>query len=337
MRSNIEVKIITEANVDTGYGHLSRCISLYQAFEEKDCLVNIIVNGDDTIKEIMKGKNHLIFNWLKEFERLCEILKESDIIIMDSYLANRDFYKKISEIAKIPVYIDDTLRINYPPGIIINNSLDPKKINQNNQFNLLGLKYCMLKKVFWDVPKKLVNKEIKCLMVTFGGSDMRNLTPKILQILNKNFPEIKKKVIIGKGFQNISEIENEQNINCNLIYFPTATKMKDIMLLSDIAITAGGQTIYELASIGVPSIIISDANNQINSVKNCEELGIIYYAGWWEDNNIHNNVIQMVLKLKNLILRKKMIKSGKKYIKPDGSRKIVNFLLKTLLNQNFIN
>ena len=50
----MRVFIITEGGRNIGFGHITRCISLYQAFERRKIIPELIVNGDNTIEELLK-------------------------------------------------------------------------------------------------------------------------------------------------------------------------------------------------------------------------------------------------------------------------------------------
>ena len=45
----MKVFIITEGGKDIGFGHITQCLSLYQAFKEKGILPKFIINGDNNI------------------------------------------------------------------------------------------------------------------------------------------------------------------------------------------------------------------------------------------------------------------------------------------------
>lgn len=49
----MKVIILTEGTRTTGYGHLTRCQSIYQAFEEKGIIPVYIANCDERGKEIL--------------------------------------------------------------------------------------------------------------------------------------------------------------------------------------------------------------------------------------------------------------------------------------------
>lgn len=325
----MKVYIITEGNSTVGFGHISRCTSLYEAFKEKGIIPTFIVNGDDSIKELLV-ENSLIFDWVKNSEKLCKIIHSSDVVIIDSYLIDTSLANKISENVKVPVFIDDFHRIEYLRGLIINSSVNASDINYPHKHEidyLLGPKYSMLKKEFWMIPTKSLNERIETIMITFGGNDKQNITPKLINILKKKYPKLKKKVIIGKAFQNVEEIIKISDKNCDLIYYPNESEMRTIMLNSDIAITAGGQTSYELATMGVPSITVAVANNQVNSVKKLEELKINFYAGYWNDQDLIPHILEYIKKLHEIELRREMINNGLKYIKPNGSREIIEIII----------
>ena len=232
---------------------------------------------------------------------------------------------------KIPVYIDDSKRLNYPKGIVVNSSIYAEELSypQNDGITyLLGAKYTPLRKEFWEVSKKKIKKEVKSVMVTFGGNDMRNMTTRILKLLIEEFPELKKNVVIGKGFKNIREIENLKDNNTKLFYYPDAETMKNIMLESDIAISAAGQTLYELARIGVPTITIGITENQMNNIYGWKKVGFIEYSAWWNYKFIKNKINICLEKITCFKLRKETSRKGKLYVDGKGNKRIIDYLLR---------
>jgi len=209
--------------------------------------------------------------------------------------------------------MDDTKRLDYPRGIVVNASIYAEELDypkRDDMVYLLGPKYTPLRKEFWEVPEKEVREELETIMVTFGGDDMRSTTPNILRFLRENYPDLKKNVIIGKAFQNTEQIERETDGNTNLIYYPDAEKMKETMLESekmketmlesDIAISAGGQTLYELARVGLPTIGICVAENQLGNVRGWKKTGFLEYAGWYDESNLIEKLRNLIKYLKDI-------------------------------------
>lgn len=323
---NMKIFILTEGNQCAGFGHITRCTSLYQAFEAKGFQPELIVDGDDTIKWLLTDKKYEVFNWRTEHERLFNFIADADILIVDSYLAKYELYWKLSEVVKTPVYIDDNLRIDYPKGIVVNGTVFAEKFNypdRNGVVYLLGSRYAMLRKEFWDVTEKKLKESSDTVMITLGGDDVNEMTPKILGLLNADSPELIKKVIIGRGFQNIDDIKELQDERTDLIYFPDAEGMKRAMLESDIAISAGGQTLYELVRIGVPTIAIAVADNQMNNIRGWLDAGLIEYAGWWNDRDTTSNVISCLERLRRHHIKDRIFETGRRLVDGQGAKRVV--------------
>ncbi len=326
----MKVLILTEGGENIGLGHITRCTSIYQAFEEAGIESLLIVNGDQTVRDILRDKNCKVFNWLNGRETLLATVKNADIVFIDSYLADRDLYEKISNIAKTAVYFDDDVRLNYPRGFVLNGAILAEQMaypKRKKVTYLLGAQYAPLRKEFWDVPSKPIRDNLESVMITFGGADIRNFTPKVLKLLIDTYPELLKKVIIAKSFQNTAEIERLKDSNTELIYYPSAAEMKKVMLESDIAISAGGQTLYELARIGVPTVAVAVADNQLKSILGWKKVGYIEYAGRWEDNGVIGTINQKIELLKSKSFREYKRVVGNKLIDGAGSSRIVKELL----------
>jgi UDP-2,4-diacetamido-2,4,6-trideoxy-beta-L-altropyranose hydrolase len=326
----VKVTILTEGGRDTGYGHITRCTSVYQAFEERGIKSQLIVNGDETIENLLKGKYYKIFNWLDDQQILFEILDNVNIVFIDSYLAEHDIYERISEQVETAVYFDDDLRIDYPKGFVLNGAIFAEQLpypKKENVTNLLGAMYTPIRKEFWDTPPKLIRREIEMLMVTFGGSDMCNVTPKVQKVLNKTYPYLQKKIIVTRFFANMSEVMKLRDKNTELIYEPDAIELKEIMQECDIAISAGGQTLYELARVGAPTIGICIAQNQLQNLKGWSKSGSLEYIGWYNDKDIQSKLIAALEKMKSYNKRISCSKKTRELFDGKGSKRICDTLL----------
>ena len=58
----------------------------------------------------------------------------------------------------------------------------------------------------------------------------------------------------------------------------------------DLAVSAAGQTLYELAQMGVPTIAIQVADNQKDNIEGWLKAGFIHFAGEWDDAKLVENL-----------------------------------------------
>ena len=326
----MRVYILTEGGKNIGFGHIARCSALYDAFLEDNIEPLFIINGDSSVSKILRGRDYVLFDWLKEKQKLLDIIQYANIGIVDSYLASSLFYERFEKLVKLPVYIDDNKRVEYPRGIVVNGNIYGDNLGypkRDDIFYLLGSKYALLRKEFWDVPEKKIRTSPRQIMITFGGDDSRNLTPRVLQVLSQRFPNFSKVVVIGNAFGNIDKIKENKDKNTLFVLSPDANKMKEVMLDSDIAISAGGQTLYEFARIGLSPIVIGIADNQKNNIAGWEKEGFIQYIGWWDEEGLMDKLILALEELMPYDAREKKGKIGRNLIDGKGALRVKDMIL----------
>ncbi len=328
----MRVYILTEGGKDIGFGHIVRCSAIYDAFLEVGIEPLFVVNGDESVLDLLNSRDYVLFDWIKERQKVFDIIQYADIGVIDSYLAPFNFYERFEKSVKLPLYIDDNKRFEYPRGIVVNGSIYAKEMKypmKKGLRYLLGPEYVLLRKEFWDIPERNVRRDVEKLLITFGGDDMRGLTPRVLTLLDKRFPNILKMVVVGKGFKNREEIANYKGNKVSLVWYPDGEKMKELMMDADIAVSAGGQTLYELARIGVPPIVVGVAKNQKNNIEGWKKKGFIQYAGWWDKEEVIENVASFVESLMPYEVRKEIGELGREIVDGKGPKRVVDTLLST--------
>lgn len=333
----MKVSIITEGFYNTGYGHVTRCLSIYQAFEERNIFPTLYINGDDECKSFIPGTKHEIFDWLINQDALIAKIYGSEIVIIDSYLAPFDLYLKISASSTYPVYIDDNMRLDYPDGAVLNGSINAEQMGYKNKLGItyfLGPKYIPLRKEFWQGREKQIKPDIQSVLITFGGQDIENLTPRMLRLLVRNQPDLTKKVVVGSGFKNLDLIIEAMDDKTEIYRSPSSTEMARIMYESDIAISAAGQTIYELARVGVPTIAISVAENQKNNLNGWIKEKFLTSEFSCETVNLENRLLVVFNNYNEREVRLNLSLIGRKKVDGLGARRIVQSVLEQLINRN---
>lgn len=323
---SLKVYIITEGSSQVGFGHITRMLSIYQAFEERGVSPKFIVSGDESILDIIKETKWAIYDWIDETDRLLREIAKSDLVIVDSYLAPLKVYLGIRKTVNKTFYYDDFNRLNYHSGIVINGNIHGIDLDYPKSGDLeylLGTKYLPLRREFWDIPEKSIKRDVETIMVTFGGDDVRNLTPAVMEFLTNNYPKWYKKVIVGKGFKNLNDIEKKIDKKTDLIFNADAKIMLETMLKSDLAISAGGQTLYELARVGVPTIPLLVAENQTGNVEGFIKTGFFDRNLNWSDSSILKKIDVSINLLKGYKKRKEISRIGRSLVDGNGSRNIV--------------
>ncbi|MFC1667055.1 PseG/SpsG family protein [Candidatus Omnitrophota bacterium] len=305
----MKIFILTEGGREAGFGHIARCISLYEAFLERGIAPEFLMDCDESAQVLLKDTNIEITNWTKGKDELLKRIDKNDIIVIDSYVADKSLYDEVSDLTcgKI-VMIDDYSRLDYPEGIVINPCVCGEEVSYSSKDNvryLLGKDYIILRKEFWNIPKKEIKKEIKDILITFGGIRRLDLMKSVTDYLSE-----------------------KRGIKLNPITRASAKEMKEAMLDADLCISGGGQTTNELARVGLPTISISFADNQRFNLKGWQDRGFVEYAGAHTDPDLLENINSALDKLFSFEERNKRSQIGRKSVDGKGAKRIVEAALK---------
>lgn len=268
------VVIFTEALVSTGLGHLGRCTALAEQLLEQGKKVLLVVHTDESFPHWDFPCEILKINWIVEAELndfLRNLSEPTLIFYVDSYLAPLGIYHILKTHCTELICIDDDKRLDYPAGSTILNPGYPGLFlgyDREKYKIITGKERVLLRRPFRNVQRK---HEIKSppekILITLGGSDPNNLSVIILQNLATLFPGMEKHLVVGPGFTNGDALQKLADQGTFLHRNLNAEKMSELMLSVDFAITAGGQTMYELDVCRVPMVVIETAENQRNNIR----------------------------------------------------------------------
>ena len=329
----MKIAIRADGGSQIGMGHIMRTLVLAKELAKKNevfyvCKVDNPLSskykyGIDKIKE--EGFSLITINEDNFIKKLCEI--NADCLITDSYDVNEDYFNITKKYFKTTLYIDDMNLYYFNVDFIINQNIGSEelvyRVNPNTKL-FLGTNYIMLREEFRNFQGKDINKKISDVMITLGGADPNGITNTICDYIKDL--ELKFHIVVGSSFkeENIEKLVNLNNLKDNLnLYF--SANMIEIMNKCDIAISACGSTLYELAACNVPTLGLIIADNQEDIAYKMDKKGLIYNLGWYYNlkKDIIINNINKISKIDNRII---MI-NKQKLINKQGIEKLVRILL----------
>lgn len=338
--------IRVDANGTIGTGHVMRCLSIAEAFRDRGEEVTFIT-ADNCSKDMILGRGfktlclYSVWNHLEqEIETIVRLIKDYQIslLLIDSYFVTECYLKIIGQYTRI-AYIDDLDSFIYPVNLLVNyniyaENLDYKSRYQKAGINIkfaLGCQYVPLRKEFSSIKKK-INEKISSILITTGGTDSYNVTGNLLQAIYKRswFEKFNYYVILGRFNKNKDTLLEHWKRYKNIHFLVNISNMSDYMKACDIAITAGGVTTYELCASGIPSIMYTLADNQLDIARSVSELGLIPWAG--DVRQDMQGCIKMTLNYveqldKNVNFLHLISKQMQKLVDGNGRERLVDFLL----------
>lgn len=326
--SNKTIKIFTEGGKDIGYGHITRCLSIYEEIQSREIEVDFIIHGEVGDVGILKNNPIINEDWI-DANYLDEKITSNDYVIVDSYIAKEEHYKTISRKAHKALFIDDIGRIRYPNAIIVNPSLDSQNVDYSyapKKMILTGPEYVLLRSAFTQLKRDTIKDTVSRVLVIMGGTDTRNITTKIIEnVCGKNKNIIFDVIMNAIHYENVTLANKPDNINfhINLSEF----EMCQLMLNSDLALSAAGQTIYELMATQTPFIAIQVAENQQNNIASIVKHLPSQTSLRYDDEKFPDRLQNTFLKAISYDYREKLFVEMQGIIDGNGKSRIVDALL----------
>jgi spore coat polysaccharide biosynthesis predicted glycosyltransferase SpsG/RimJ/RimL family protein N-acetyltransferase len=333
----ITVKIFTEGGSDIGLGHITRCCSLYDEAATRGNVI-MYIRGDISTIKFLENYHIINIDWTSR-EYLESQISSEDYCIVDSYLANKSVYNLIADMAKKALYIDDMNRIDYPKGIVVNPSLSIGSIcyldNKECRY-LWGTDYVILRNAFKNIGREQVNVSVKKVLITMGGLDSRDLTQIILNEIGFKYNQIEFNVVISGIYSILNKTDNITNKNIKFHYDINETKMRDLMVDTDFAITAAGQTIYELIATKTPFIPIQTADNQSNNINSLFDSDLIISSLNHLSLTLEKELNEKFHQFLDYNTRLSFVENCQNTIDGNGSIRIINELIDGVINTIYL-
>ena len=343
------VLIRVDSSPIIGSGHIYRCLNLAIFYRNRNCKVIFICrklkNNFNSIlfknkfsvinlplpANTIKIVNSNYKSWLevpyekeiKDSLNVVSSFKNIDLMIVDHYSIDSLWHKIIRKYVNNLLVIDDLFNKNFNCDFLINHNFNIKNqyknlINKETKL-LLGCEYLLVNNKF--NKKKIYNKINKYkIFIFFGSSDSQNLTLRILNILIKiDKSKFLPLVIVGKFNEKIIEIKQILKKFKSYEFYTETNQIHKIIKKSNFAIAAGGVNTYERIRVGLPSLVISVADNQKSICTSLNRAGFINYLG-------HYDKIKDKSIIKNIINFKKYHKEVESFILKNSSKFPTNSL-----------
>jgi spore coat polysaccharide biosynthesis predicted glycosyltransferase SpsG len=191
----------------------------------------------------------------------------------------------------------------------------------------IGAGYFPLDEEFLKYKPQKKDKRRFNVLVTMGGSDPNGITLKVVQAF-QDLKNIDITVVVGPSFKYKKELENlSKSLSTNFKIEDSKSNMPELMANADLAITAFGITLYELAFMGVPSLVITNFESDERDAKALERLSVCINLGFYRDlsNDYITSAIGRLIEDKTAL--RTMSENGKRLLDGKGSERVAELLL----------
>lgn len=253
-----------EGYSEIGLGHIYRTLLLAYNLIEHTVEFILSSKSDLGIRKIQES--FFPYKIIDSDEEFIDYVKKEkvDIVIHDILNTDIDYMKSIKETGIKIINFEDLGPGSQYADILINDLYEKQETVKNQYW---GKDYFCLRDEFLLTPPSAFNEKVKEVLIIFGGTDPNNLTLKAFKAIDdiNGFPEINYTFILGLGYKNKDQfLEIVKKGTSKKIHVMQDVKyISEYMRKADIAISSQGRTMFELASMQVPTILIAQNEREL--------------------------------------------------------------------------
>ena len=333
----------SDASTAMGTGHVMRCFALAQAWQDaggrpifasaeaapamRERLLaanieivplEISVGGEDDARKVEELALHHAASW----------------VVVDGYQFGADYQRQLKAAGLRLLFLDDNGHAgHYSADIVVNQNAhaDESLYSHRESYTrlLLGTRFVLLRREFerwrdWSREVALVGRKVLVLM---GGSDPCDTTSLTVRSLQRADVEGIEVVIVMGGSN--PHLQSVQRLAAT---FRAATVLRDtsnvsqLMAWADVAFSAAGSTAWELAYMGLPSLLLEVLEHQSPVAKAMAANAAGVNLGWFADIKEEGLARAAGDLLRDNARRKQMMESGRRLVDGKGARRVTRIL-----------
>nr|WP_244316259.1 UDP-2,4-diacetamido-2,4,6-trideoxy-beta-L-altropyranose hydrolase [Paenibacillus brasilensis] len=221
------------------------------------------------------------------WETIAAVGEQCDWLIVDHYGLDARWEQLLRPYARSILVIDDLANRPHDCDVLLDQNLYPNMDKRysgllpEHALQLLGPEFALLRNEFFCLAEDaVVRTQCQCILVNFGGSDPTNELGKMLPVvqseIGKQFHFI---LVAGPANSRVPELRASFSSFDHVTFYEHYSNMAELLASSDLAIGAGGISMWERCYMGVPSMVITVAENQKATVVEAAKRGLAWHMG----------------------------------------------------------
>lgn len=298
-----------DASERIGTGHFMRCLTLADTLAQRGAhCVFLSRQLPVHLEQLLQRQGHVLrrlpvrkadtcdtdlahASWLgtgqadDAVDSLAASLGQSwDWLVVDHYALDWRWETPLRQVARRILVIDDLADRRHDCDLLLDqNQYHDMRVRYADKVPqacrlLLGSRFALLREEFRRLRENLPPRraEVQRILVFFGGVDACNFTGQALTALIEIAQEgLEVDVVLGAQHPQRAAIESlcqTQGYRCHV----QTSRMAELMASADLAIGAGGTATWERCSLGLPTLVLSTADNQARQLADAAAQGLVY-------------------------------------------------------------
>lgn len=267
-----KVAIVVNAYNEIGMGHLERCLAIASKLVFHEAL--FLINEKYQLGVDKVDKLNYSFKTYDDLSELLGILREfgPHIIVNDILDTSVEYVHALKNEGYFVVNFEDLGMGSDIADVVFDDFYehDPSKPNVFS-----GYKYFILNDEYYYQPSKIITNDVNNVLVTFGESDRDNLTEKVIDAILTTDYDGRIDVVVGLAYDSLDELIAKYESNPLIQIYRDVSNFSEFVFKADIVFTGVNKKLYEICSIGVPTLCLCQDERETTRLFANSKNGII--------------------------------------------------------------
>lgn len=337
---SIQVAFLAEAGTDIGTGHFIETLALATACQTKGMDSLVVVNADSPRKlwDLISEEKWTVSTFSPDVLRGIgtDLVKKGACLAITNFRnVTNDQVIPLAEAGLKVVCVDEWGKKHLDCNTVVNPSLVSSRYEYTSHhptFQLYtGPQYIVLQPEYikWHGKRRQFVNGIGSVVIAMGGIDRTGATLAIAEALMSSEIDADVHVVVGAGFswneRLDSLVKGKGGVRWQV--HRDMSSLASLFAMSDVGFTAGGNTLYELACVGTPAVVLHEDEHE-------REQGLAFEAAGFGISLgagvavVPQELSRVLGRLSDPVLRQTQSDVGKRLVDGSGIRRICTILAK---------
>lgn len=269
-----------------GMGHVYRSLAIAEALREGSrAEISFLMSADhaEGIATISKSGYPVRVFRAGGLDSILDSIRDfaPSVVINDLPLVEETYLRSLGRLGAVTINLVDTLddleRVSRDAQFVISvmneDRETPEGFYGGPAFAILRRHFQGRERSFRETPAKI--------LLSFGGADPQALTVKVARALAPLAREVEIVSVAGPAFPHTAVFEAlQRTLGANLpLVKGVDVQIADLMLDADLVLCSGGMSVYEIAALGTPGVVLAQNAREDRRMREFSRFGTIEYLG----------------------------------------------------------
>ena len=289
------VVFVVIGDLAVGMGHVFRSLQLAHELLGHETLF-VVPRGHSLAVDQIRHHRYPVVRQGEEDLAATVLALDPDLVVNDVLQTNGEYVERLKEDGRKVVNFEDEGDGALHADLVINAIFDKSDVGPNV---LCGPTYFCIRDEFVGACPCPWSEGVREVLVTFGGTDEKNVTQRVAGLVLPLLAErgIRVSIVTGPGYLHLDELRRAiGNYDRDQVELANGTRrISEYMARADLGFSSAGRTVFELAMMRVPSFILAANLREESHTFASEENGMIYLGR--QDRTSDEEIVGALMRL----------------------------------------